>query len=511
MSKRIKMNNKSLLVDKHGKPISLSAGQYGYKGADNNRYNLDFTTTLWSPSQLLMMASRNMRARAQDLERNNDHVRRFISLVVNNVIGWNGIQLQSKATRGENTETPDRTAIKMIESEWRSWADCANCSVEGDDDFIEIQKLILRRSIVDGEIFVEKLPGFDNEHQFAVRLWAAEAVPHGYNDKDKRILMGIQYDEWMRPIAYFVHPSGHCQFQTNDDDLIKIPAINMVHVFRKERPKQRRGFTYLCSTSERMHMLEKFEKAVLVGAQIASSKMGFFRDPDDMSMDPYTGDGSENPDDDDGPNAIDINPGQFEDIGHKTFEKFDVDYPPADYDVYVHEILRSAASGLNISYHLLANDPGSVNYSTAREFRLQDTDLYRDLQHWFARKVNESIYKSWLQVQLLRQPLNTRYRQRDMHRIAAHKWQPRGWQWVDPAKEGQGNLLAFQMGSKSLSDIASEQGRDFEEVVDQIKIDIAYATEKGLDLSGLFKAPIIFPADEEEEKPTGGQASDNVK
>jgi capsid protein len=92
-----------------------------------------------------------------------------------------------------------------------------------------------------------------------------------------------------------------------------------------------------------------------------------------------------------------------------------------------------------------------------------------------------------------------KYKTKDFKRLCRVNWQPRGWQWVDPAKEGSGNLIAFQMGSKSLSSIAAEQGMDFEETVEQIQRDVEYAKEHGIDVSGLFKAPITMFVDSNDD------------
>lgn len=492
---KLELTSKNLLVDRYGKPLS---GGYGYESADRTRYNQDFTTTQYSPQQLLGLAYRVLRARAQDLERNSDHCRRFLAVLENNVIGHNGIRLQSKATRSATTDTPDRQAIRLIEDTWLDWAQ--DPTVEGDDSFVDVLTMLLRRWLVDGEVFVETLPGHDNAHRFAIRVWGADACPLGYSDETRNICNGIRYDKWGKPLAYYFHRSGYSHWATDDSDLIEVSAARCHHLYTKERTGQRRGVTAFASTAERMHMLASLEKSVLIGTRIAASKMGFFRDPDGETLREYNGDGAES--EQSFNNTIDIQPGQFEDIGRKLFEKFDVDYPINNYDTYVHEIIRAAATGLNISYHLIANDPGSVNYSTAREFRLQDTDEFRRRQHAIARKICQPVFASWLQIQLLT-PDFARYKQADYKRLSYVKWQPRGWQWVDPQKEANGNMLAVQMGVKSLTDIAAEQGRDYEEVIEQIKQDMDYAASKGVDLSAVWQT---VATTEDESENNRGQA-----
>jgi capsid protein len=55
------------------------------------------------------------------------------------------------------------------------------------------------------------------------------------------------------------------------------------------------------------------------------------------------------------------------------------------------------------------------------------------------------------------------------------------------------------MCAKSLTDIAAEQGRDFEEVVEQIERDKEYAKSKGVDLSEVWTT-IAQPAAPETEQ-----------
>jgi capsid protein len=102
---------------------------------------------------------------------------------------------------------------------------------------------------------------------------------------------------------------------------------------------------------------------------------------------------------------------------------------------------------------------------------------------------------------MLRAPLN-RYRPSDYRRLAFVKWQPRGWQWVDPQKEGAGNEIAVRMGSKSYTDIAAEQGRDFEEVIEQIQRDREFAEAHGVNLGGIEElVPPAAPDPDDDEAP----------
>ncbi len=49
------------------------------------------------------------------------------------------------------------------------------------------------------------------------------------------------------------------------------------------------------------------------------------------------------------------------------------------------------------------------------------------------------------------------------------RWIPQGWKWVDPLKEVKASQVAMEIGISSLADECASQGKDWEEVVDQLK------------------------------------------
>jgi len=59
-------------------------------------------------------------------------------------------------------------------------------------------------------------------------------------------------------------------------------------------------------------------------------------------------------------------------------------------------------------------------------------------------------------------------------------WQPRRWQWVDPMKDAEANRVAVEMGTRSISDIIREQGRDPEQVWQELSEDLQRLNELGI-------------------------------
>ncbi len=59
-------------------------------------------------------------------------------------------------------------------------------------------------------------------------------------------------------------------------------------------------------------------------------------------------------------------------------------------------------------------------------------------------------------------------------------WQPRGWSWVDPLKDQKANAEGVALGVMTRSDIAASQGKDLEEIFEQLQREKTMAEQYGL-------------------------------
>jgi capsid protein len=65
-------------------------------------------------------------------------------------------------------------------------------------------------------------------------------------------------------------------------------------------------------------------------------------------------------------------------------------------------------------------------------------------------------------------------------RFKAARWMPRGWAWVDPAKEVAAYKEAVRCGFKTLGEVVAEQGGDLEEIFVQLESERLLAEKHGL-------------------------------
>jgi capsid protein len=55
------------------------------------------------------------------------------------------------------------------------------------------------------------------------------------------------------------------------------------------------------------------------------------------------------------------------------------------------------------------------------------------------------------------------------------KWRGRGWKWVDPKNDIEAVEKEVKLGINTRTNAAAEQGRDYEENIDEIELELDYA------------------------------------
>ncbi|MAR56940.1 MAG: phage portal protein [Rickettsiales bacterium] len=414
-----------------------------------------------------------IRARSRQLAADNDYARRFFKLCRSNVVGSQGINLQVRAIERETSQGVqfDDRANGMIESAWYDWAKKKNCTIDGRLSWIDVKQLIVETVAKDGEIFVRKIRGraAGNAFGFALQLLEADHIDETHHDvlpNGNKIRMGIEYNEWNRPVAYHVmnrHPGDSYYVSDQRTQRERILATDMIHLYNSERVSQSRGIPWMVSAMRRMNMLGGYEEAELVAARIGASKMGFFTSQEGTE---YTGSGE----DENGNIITEAEPGLFEQLpGGMSFTAFDPQHPTSSFGTFIKSMLRGAASGLGVSYNSLGNDLEGVNFSSIRQGALEERELWKLLQTWLIEHLCEDVFEDWLLMALTTQriplPLNK------FEKFNKPIWRPRGWRWVDPLKEMKAYTEAVSAGFLSAQDVASDLGMDIEEVYAQLALE----------------------------------------
>ena len=117
-----------------------------YAAGQINRLTSDFLTTTTSINADIRMNISAVRERARDLYKNNPHVRRFINLCRQNIVGPLGFKLQMNIQELAGGETVnDEAANKKIEDAFADWSKAENCSVNGRYTFRQLQDIMISK------------------------------------------------------------------------------------------------------------------------------------------------------------------------------------------------------------------------------------------------------------------------------------------------------------------------------------------------------------------------------
>lgn len=447
-----------------------------FESASPDRLTLSWDSNSYTPDQITYSQLEILRSRSRQQARNNDFVVRLIQILQDNIVGAAGFKLRSKIN--DYNENPDKPARNAVESEWLAFIE--------QSDFVEIQQLIISSMVTDGEAFL--FIRVDNKGQLHPTLIDPVRIDINFNQKRDNgnvIRMGIEYDQYLKPVAYHVnddyrdqHPS--VGLSSGEVKRTRISATQMLHIFRKQFVGQKRGTPWAAPSLGRLFQLGRYEEAALTAARIGAAKMGFFRSEDDEE---YTGDGES------GDMQLNAEAGTFENIGSMHFEAFDPSYPSGEFKEFMTKTLQSIASGLGVDYHTLGNDLSGVNYSSARVGMLETREYFKTLQGWLIHSLMKPTYQIWLstsihfgRITIKQKPLN-----RGLDYYLPSQWVGRRWDWVDPQKEAAGKQIQYEMRTISLSQIIRERGDEPEEVFKEIAEEDALMKELGITPAQVIK------------------------
>lgn len=468
-----------------------------YHAASTSRLFADFMSSSGSADAELKPNLVLMRNRSRELARNDVYTRRYLNLMKTNVIGDNGMTLQVKA-RNLNGAL-DGIGNDIIEQAWFEFGRKGNCTADGRMSWVDLQKYCVEAVKRDGEAFFQIIRNRNFKHGIAFKPIEADLIDEQKNERlrnGSQIRMGVEIDEFERPIAYWVrqkHP-GDYDFNTLGlTNSVRVPADRIIHVYKQLRAGQTRGEPAMAPAISQIKMLNAHREAELVASRMAASKMGFFTSD--------TGEDAPADDYDNSVPIIDAEPGTFHQLpAGVDFKPFDPTHPATAFSDFQKGILRGLASGLGVSYASLSNDLEGTSYSSIRQGALEERDAYKDEQQFFRDHFVFPAYAAWLRHVMDFGLINIPSTRFDKF-YNASTFRARGWQWVDPLKEINASVMAMHNGIMSMQDVSGQYGRDIEETFSQWQRDKEVAANYGLELAfepfGASAAakPIDMPAD----------------
>lgn len=445
-----------------------------FRGASMNRLKNNWVLPMDSATPDLYELD-TLRDRCRDLNRNDPVASGATETMGLNIVG-RGLKLQSRI-RAEYlgvTEDRARDLIRQAELIWQEWTPRADAGNRL--NFDEIQFVALRKVIEDGEVLALPVMAKDPWRNIkrCVELIEADRLTGANLDGT-----GIKKGARGEPVTYSIRKS-------DSTDTMKIPAMDksgrpkILHVFHTKRPGQSRGYPFFSPVIGYFKDLADYLEAEVVAARVAACLAVFI-----TKQDAYTTAYNISTDTDASGNRIqEIEPGL---VGYlepgENINVVDPKRPGDTFPNFVETILRHIGIALNMPYEILVKDFSKTNYSSARAALLEGRRMFTTWRHWFAAKFCQPVYDLVLEEAYLRGRFDAPdfYEKRSEYTRAA--WIGGGWGWVDPVKEVEASRKAIDYGLSTLAEEAAAQGRDWEEVLEQIRREQDKAGELDIRLS----------------------------
>lgn len=372
--------------------------------------------------------------------------------------------------------------------------DTTAIDADGRTNLYGLQRLALDATVGDGEVLMRLRPRRADDGlplPFQVQLLEMDYLDgarHGGLPNGGWIDQGIEYDPVGRRVAYWLfpqHPGDAMRGIAKPLRLtsVRIPASDVLHLYRQDRPGQMRGVSWLAPVAMNLQDLDDVGDAHRMRQKIAACFAAFRKapEPDDA---PGTGTAAQIAA---GPGGMaTLSPGRIQNLQPGEDITF-ADPPGVDgLDDYMRHELRAVAAGMGITYEALTGDLSQVNFSSGRMGRLE---MDRNVTAW-----------QWLMmIPQVCQPLGDRILREarlatgDSFDGVRIEWTPPRREIIDPAREIPAIKEAIRGGLLSQSQAIREMGNDPERVLQEIADDAATLRRLGIRLDTDVAAPPAPP------------------
>ncbi|MBU2701679.1 lambda family phage portal protein [Sporomusaceae bacterium BoRhaA] len=413
-----------------------------------------------------------IKARARSLENNSDMAESAIGSIVRNSVGT-GISPQAR--------TPDDKINKTLESLWKTWTKQENCDITGQQTFYEIQAMLLRRKVVDGESLVRKV--YDKKARIPLKLQVIKPdLLDSYlltAPKTNRIIRsGIELDDYLKPVAYWIQrksPDGYITYQSD-----RVPADQILHLWNKKHSDQIRGISELATSIKRIKDTDDYMTAETIAAKIAAC-FSIFVTKNMPTSGPVPGRTAK---DKEGKPLESIRPGM---IAHlrpgETITTANPSRSITSAKDFVKVQQQLCGAGLGLSYELVSRDFSNANFSSARQGHLEDRRTFLPIQGYMIAHCCLPIWEAFVEAVVLAGLVKIPDYWTNKETYTASDWITPGWEWIDPQKEANADVTLMKNGGMTLAQWCAGRGYDWETQLKEMAKEKKYAESLGLDLT----------------------------
>lgn len=457
-------------------PRQLSGRSYDAAAINRHTESHWLYATAADADSLIRQDLPTLRNRARYEIRNNSYAEGIVATLANDLVGV-GSDLQFQSGEGEDADNE-------VEQKFYLWTQ--KCDIENRMFFGDIQQLTgARQQCESGEALLV-LTNAEPKRQWVrtrpepmLRLRVIEPdrlgtpmglMPAGYTFGEN-LRDGIEYDEDGKPAFYYIlkkHPGSAYNLSTFGE-YDKIPASQVIHLYRQNRPGQSRGVPWVTPSLPLFANLRRFTLATIQNAETAANPSGTIEtEPLAEAEEMDIGDEVEIP-----RNSLLILP-----AGSKM-NQLKPEHPATTYEMFKNEIINEMARCLNMPFNVAAANSSKYNYASGR----LDWQVYyrfiKTIRSWLEQHLNNRILFAWLREALLIPGYFKYYKGKNLE-TTIPQWNWPGSEHVDPWKEARGQELRLKNLTTNLKAEYAAQGKDWEQEIKQRVKEIELCKELGI-------------------------------
>ena len=360
----------------------------------------------------------------------------------------------------------------------------AHCDADGLGDFYSLQRQAVRSLAISGEAFlILSTDPQPTDHPLRLRLIPPGWVPQSYAldlADGVRVRQGIEFDALGRRTAYYVlNPEAPTAVP------VRLPAIQVLHLFEPILPGQRRGITWLAPALQAINDLSEASAGLQTTIKTAAMFSAFVTTASDPSDFMRTEE----------ERFAALEPGTLQYL--HPGETISFAEPPRVTEVYsefYYRELCNIAASLGLTYESISADTSRSNYSSSRLAANNARRRSEALQFGvIIPQFLAPLWRRWVEIAIALGQIpggDLAQNRADFLRCA---WHPPAWPAVDPAKEMTATVAALSAGLKSRTQAAAELGLDIETLDREIAADAARAARLGL---AFGPTPVTQPSED---------------
>lgn len=379
----------------------LKAYQQAYRLGRLDRATKSYNPPGRSGDAAIYESADLMHRRTRDSYLNNPLLKRAVNVYRDLVVGT-GINAFSDPVdytfgwsldeRGESELEESFNFALESDELFKEWAD-SQFDISGNISFADGQAMSISENMLVGDLLY--LESVDNRPGRIVPL-CYQAIERDQIDitKDRpsapgqyAIVNGFEIDEFGREIACYIYDNHPFSNYASSNNSTRVPAERYHHIFKRERPSQSAGATWLHATGQsiidRNKWFETEMRSAIKGALMAllyqienpgASDLGFFtdEDPDPLGRAEI---------------ALGTDPVAVEIGKDEKVSMIESTRPNNTFDKFFDQIDHDIAGAANLSFYSLTGRFERTNYGGFRgAMNLEDYQI-RPVQLWLGRKM----------------------------------------------------------------------------------------------------------------------------